>query len=298
MRGCGHQPGELQPAAGAGPGHGAARIGGPGASHPRRRARLSGLSRLGPGPSLGLARPAHVHAPSLAPPSPSPLTPSHPPQEYDAADTKLTPAQQRAALKKRLLGGSAGGVAEQLMDVDDMVDDADIAAALEPSKSLSGKQAGKQAAAELLVDMAGLSARERNKLRRKTKALTRMGSTASRECSPRVVRRRAGPLPGLLPGPLRLLGVLLLAMSGRPRVLMAGALPAAAPAGERPGAAVVPGGGRQQGGGGRRGGPGRGAHPISCLPACLPARPPACPPACTPARLPACLPACLPPAPA
>jgi hypothetical protein len=136
----------------------------------------------------------HPHArapPAPYPFSPHPATRTAPPprQEYDAADTKLTPAQQRAALKKRLLGGSAGGVAEQLMDVDDMVDDADIAAALEPSRSFSGKQAGKQAATELLVDMAGLSARERNKLRRKTKALTRLGSGASRECSPRMVGR-------------------------------------------------------------------------------------------------------------
>jgi hypothetical protein len=76
-------------------------------------------------------------------------------------------------------------MAEQLLDVDDMVDDADIAAGQE-TKCSSSADGGKQAAAELLADMTGLSARERNKLKRKTKALMRTGST-SRECSPRIV---------------------------------------------------------------------------------------------------------------
>ena len=64
------------------------------------------------------------------------------------------------------------------MDTDSLVDDADISAALAKPGNQPGDK-GKAGTAELLDSMLGLSARERNRLKRKAKAVTRTDSGKS-----------------------------------------------------------------------------------------------------------------------
>lgn len=79
---------------------------------------------------------------------------------------------------------------ENVLDTDELVNEEDIAAALQqpaPSKGRRGGNKGqagrssvtpdRQAASELLGRSDSLSARERNKLKRKAKAMERQGST-------------------------------------------------------------------------------------------------------------------------
>jgi hypothetical protein len=64
------------------------------------------------------------------------------------------------------------------MDTDSLVDDADISAVLAKPGSRHDDK-GKAGTAELLDSMLGLSARERNRLKRKAKAVTRTDSGKS-----------------------------------------------------------------------------------------------------------------------
>lgn len=80
-----------------------------------------------------------------------------------------------------------------MLDTNELLDDADITAALQPPSASKGRRGAKgskaaaaagqaavtpekQAASELLAHADSLSARERNKLKRKAKALERQGS--------------------------------------------------------------------------------------------------------------------------
>lgn len=112
-------------------------------------------------------------------------------QEYDLGDTNLPMAErvakQREQIKKRL--GLGKGL-DDVLDTEELVNEEDITAALqEPSPGKGGRrgranQQGKggaatpekQAASELLGHSDSLSARERNKLKRKAKAMERQSS--------------------------------------------------------------------------------------------------------------------------
>lgn len=91
---------------------------------------------------------------------------------------------------------------ENFMDCDELFgdEDLDVAGEISSGGRVSGGGAGvagssKQQAADLLVNMEGLSARERNKLKRKAKALSRADSVKSQDSlkSPKVGTASAGP---------------------------------------------------------------------------------------------------------
>lgn len=85
----------------------------------------------------------------------------------------------------------------ELMDTDDLINDEDLDTGGTGSKT-GGKQAGKQQATELLSSMDGLSARERNRLKRKAKALSRTDSVRTGG-SVDMGRGMATPKGGVIP---------------------------------------------------------------------------------------------------
>ncbi|KAK9823112.1 hypothetical protein WJX72_000353 [[Myrmecia] bisecta] len=114
-------------------------------------------------------------------------------QEFDEAEEAATAQErlvmQRRNLKKRL---GLGGQMDALLDTADLVNDEDLLVETRRN-SQHGASVSKsqQGASELLDQMAGLSARERNKLKRQMK---RSGS-ARLESLPSAKRTKAGPGP-------------------------------------------------------------------------------------------------------
>eukprot|EP00879_Flechtneria_rotunda_P013204 GHRR01013789.1.p1 GENE.GHRR01013789.1~~GHRR01013789.1.p1 ORF type:complete len:273 (+),score=89.59 GHRR01013789.1:182-1000(+) len=139
-------------------------------------------------------------------------------QEFDVVDSSL-PVAERVAKQRQLLRERIGldkrldatGFGDTF-DTDELVNEEDIAAALQqPKKRAQGgkwRQAtpDKQAAASLLRSDS-LSARERNKLKRKTKALQRQDSLAGVESKGRVRLAQANLNSEVLPAYVTLLHV-------------------------------------------------------------------------------------------